>query len=110
MYHIVSSVEHAPDKGNEVVLMNKDEYISKVKEVLNDTSKFQPIREDLLLKILNKEEQINRFLRKLKGNGTITENEYNQLYVSGSRPGIMYGLPKVHKNGYSIRPIMSAIG
>ena len=48
-----------PDKGNGVVLMNKDEYISKVKEVLNDTSKFQPIREDLLLKILNKEEQIN---------------------------------------------------
>jgi len=28
----------------------------------------------------------------------------------GSRPGIMYGLPKIHKEGAPVRPIISAIG
>ena len=28
----------------------------------------------------------------------------------GSRPGILYGLPKVHKLNFSLRPIISSIG
>ena len=32
------------------------------------------------------------------------------MFASGSKPGILYGLPKVHKNGCPLRPIMSAIG
>jgi hypothetical protein len=28
----------------------------------------------------------------------------------GSRPGILYGLPKVHKPNFPLRPIISAIG
>ena len=32
------------------------------------------------------------------------------LYVSGSRPGIMYGSPKIHKADCPLRPILSAIG
>ena len=28
----------------------------------------------------------------------------------GSRPGIMHGLPKIHKEGAPVRPIISAIG
>nr|XP_027210660.1 uncharacterized protein LOC113804030 [Penaeus vannamei] len=30
--------------------------------------------------------------------------------VSGSTPGIMYGLPKVHKDGIPVRPILYVIG
>ena len=44
----------------------------------------------------------------------MTKTVYNKLSPSGSRPGVMYGLPKVHKkciNGSPpFRPILSAIG
>ena len=43
-------------------------------------------------------------------NGTISEPVYNKLFPSGSRPGILYGLPKVHKVGVPLRPILSSIG
>ena len=46
-----------PDKGNGVVLLNKTDYINKVLHILNDTSKFEPILDDVLITILNKEER-----------------------------------------------------
>ncbi len=39
----------------------------------------------------------------------MVDNVYNFLFASGSTPGILYGLPKVHKAGAPIRPILSAI-
>ena len=35
---------------------------------------------------------------------------FDYLFASGSVPGILYGLPKVHKINCPIRPILSAIG
>ena len=32
------------------------------------------------------------------------------LYPTGSTPGILYGLPKIHKTGCPVRPILSSIG
>ena len=49
-------------------------------------------------------------LLKFKGSGIIDDNTFNSIYCSGSKPGIMYGLPKVHKDGCPLRPILSAIG
>ena len=38
------------------------------------------------------------------GRHMITESLYNSLFVSGNLPGILYGLPKVHKTGIPICP------
>ena len=35
---------------------------------------------------------------------------YRQIYPSGSKAGVLYGLPKIHKAGTPVRPIISAIG
>ena len=59
---------------------------------------------------MNTKEKVNRYLRKLKSGYVISKSCYSNLFASGSRPGILYGLPKVHKNDCPIRPIMSAIG
>ena len=99
-----------PDKGNGVVLMNKEEYVEKMLQILNDHQKFERVHDDVLLTILNKEEKINRFLRRLKADGVLNDSVYKMLFASGSKPGILYGLPKVHKEDYPLRPIMSAIG
>ena len=36
--------------------------------------------------------------------------EYNKLYPNGATISVLYGLPKVHKEGTPMRPICSAIG
>ena len=52
-------------------------------------------------------------LKKLKKKKIISENKYEDLYPVGPRPGILYGLAKIHKpikdGAPSFRPILSAI-
>ena len=40
----------------------------------------------------------------------ISEEVYKSLFASGSVPGILYGLPKIHKALVPLRPIFSACG
>ena len=35
---------------------------------------------------------------------------YHDLFPSGSTPGLLYGLPKAHKDNCPTRPILSAVG
>ena len=94
-----------------------------MKELVTDTSKFVKVE-------FNKKHKVNQELRHvldLEGNiktclanflekQYISREDYNFLKPCGSRPGIMYGLCKVHKGrGASndilpFRPILSAIG
>ena len=102
-----------PDKENGVVIMDKTSYTDKVLSILSDSSKFQCLSfsGDELLPILTKQEcKLARILRKLRSLNAIDKETYNKLLPSGSRPGIMFGLPKIHKADIPMRPILSAIG
>ena len=78
--------------------------------ILHDFSKFKVVTEDLFNVIIRKEDKVNRILTKLKNNKEISSDEYNLMYASGTKPGILYGLPKVHKRDVPLTPILSAIG
>ena len=98
-----------PDKGNGVVLMNKIDYIKKMETILSDTSKFVPFTQDLFkVGVIHREDHLNSFLRKLRKEKLINESDYNSMYCTSAQPGILYGLPKVHKQGAPLRPILSA--
>ena len=99
-----------PDKGNGIVLLDRDVYFNKMNDILDDREKFKPVHGDCLKIIFKLEDKLNRFLRSLKELRVISESVFNYLYASGSQPGIMYGLPKVHKGNCPLRPILSAIG
>ena len=43
-------------------------------------------------------ERIIRFLKSLEDQGEISEKEKNDLYPSGSQPGVLMGLPKSIKH------------
>ena len=64
--------------------------------------------------LIHMEERIIRLLKSLEDQGEISEKERNDLYPSGSKPGVLYGLAKIHKaleDGIpSLRPILAAIG
>ncbi|XP_069977499.1 uncharacterized protein [Penaeus vannamei] len=72
-----------------------------------DSSKFKLLYVDLSSHLLKLEDKLNRLLRPIKE--TINEATYNSILASGSRPGCLYGLPKVHKTGTPLRPIVSSI-
>ena len=98
-----------PDKGKGVVIFNKCDYISKMNAILSDSSKFLKVpHEDPFLITVRLEDRINRMLAKLKELGTISYDLYNQLYASGSSPGILYGTAKIHKPNVPLRPILAA--
>ena len=52
---------------------------------------------------------LNGILLKMKREETIGENLYKRLHSSDGLPPRFYGLPKVHKNGCPLRPIVSFI-
>ena len=102
------------DKGNSVVLLNRNDYIKRLNEMLSDSSKFKklnikPGKEINFL--LQQEDRLTNFLKKVKR--SISEQLYKELYPRGSQPGIMYGLSKIYKslinNFPKLHPILSAI-
>ena len=82
------------DKGNTVVILNKNDYISKIKVILNDSSEFQKLSFDqskVLNHIVHMENRIIVVLKKLKNKKVISEKKYEDLHLVGSSPGILYG-------------------
>ena len=79
-------------------------------DILSNNTKFRKCREyeDIYHTNIKVEGKVNYFIRKERKSGNITEDEYKQIYVSGSSPAIMYGLPKIHKDGVPLRPILAA--
>ena len=64
--------------------------------------------------LIHMEEQIINLLKNLEDQGEISEKERNDLYRSGSTPGVLYGVAKIRKaledGKPSFRLILSAIG
>ncbi|XP_046841047.1 uncharacterized protein LOC124435142 [Xenia sp. Carnegie-2017] len=78
-------------------------------EILTDTSKLELLNDDAIKITLKRENQVKTLLRKLKAKKCINEKTYNELYPTGTRIGILYGLPKIHKSSIPLRPILSSI-
>jgi hypothetical protein len=96
-----------PDKGRGAVLMNKNEYLLKMYEIINDSSKFKCLRND---PTIGREQSLITFLNRLLKEKSITEQFHKMASPKGSNPGRLYGLPKVHKNNIPLRPVLSALG
>ena len=99
-----------PDKGNGVVFLNKSDYLSMMYDVVNDSSKFKKLNNDVTIL---REGQLQRFLLRLKKR-FFTENNYSKVYPIGSSVARIYGLPKTHKlktslDKLKLRPIVSCI-
>ena len=99
-----------PDKGNGIVILDRTDYLNKMQSLINDPTNFKPLQVDLYKHILKLERRNNKLIDKMVSDGIITSSVGSGLKVRGSRPGIMYGLPKIHKEGTPMRPILSMSG
>ena len=88
-----------------------------MESILSDDSKFLPMLFEGeygdLQYILDKEVEIKKLLTTLVDKEVIKPDEFKRLCPKGSKPGILYGLCKVHKSTIGdcppFRPILSAI-
>ena len=80
--------------------------------IISDRQKFNEIKDSIHSYSTRIEDKINNFLRKLKNLKLLSDKTYKHLFVSGSGPGILYGLPKIHKPNFCtefpFRPIFAA--
>ena len=80
--------------------------------IILDQSKFEEVNviENEPHPVIVNENRIKSFLyRNLKLKGCIDEGIYKSITPCGSQPGKVYGLCKVHKDGYPMRPLISMI-
>lgn len=104
------------DKGNSVVLVDKDIYKGKIKSILNDQQKFVDLQfseQQVLRELIDTQNRMKNVLDPLLEKGTIDKKLFDRLLPKGGQPGKIYGLCKVHKNAVDgcppFRPILSAI-
>ena len=94
------------DKGVSIVVLDREEYIKKADELLSQSS-YKKISTDSTYRYKSK---LITLLKKIKTEGGMDDVTYRGLYPTGASPPKFYGLPKVHKSGMPLRPIVSSIG
>ncbi|KAG8238076.1 hypothetical protein J437_LFUL017917 [Ladona fulva] len=90
------------DKGNATVLLRSDDYHRKIQDILKDPT-YRPIHNDPT-------EAKTRMTISLIKLAEIPAETTKNLRPQAAAPPRLYGLPKIHKAGVPLRPIVSAIG
>ena len=94
------------DKGVSMVVMDKEEYIQKSEELLHQPT-YKELPSDPTTKHKNR---LISILKTIKSEGGIDNTTYKRLYPTGAGSPKYYGLPKIHKQGVPLRPIISSRG
>ena len=102
-----SGVILTADKGVAIVIMDKQDYQEKAKALLKDQGTYKALKTDPTGRL--KSRMIN-LLKKIKSEGGIDDILYKKLYPTGAVTPKFYGLPKIHKDGVPLRPIVSSRG
>lgn len=96
-----------PDKGNAVVVLNKTDYDNKMSDILSsDKFEIDEFGIDLTSKI---EKQVLNSINELTKSKIISPSLGQSMKPKGTSIPRMYGLPKLHKPGVPLRPILSMV-
>ena len=96
------------EKGNAIVVMNKNDYVSRAQTILSG-KQFRPIT-NKKIGLECKEKEMNTYLRELYNDELIDKKLFWRLHSTSASLSVMYGQPKIDKAGYPMRPIISSIG
>ncbi|CAF94542.1 unnamed protein product [Tetraodon nigroviridis] len=93
------------DKGRCTVVLNTTDYDSKILNLLGDSNTYEKLKRDPTSTYKKK---VIDLLQKLEKEQAINKPQYYRLYPGEATP-CFYGLPKIHKEGTPLRPIVSSI-
>ena len=95
------------DKGRAVVVMNATDYKQKAKDLLSDTNTYKAVTRDPTSKY---KAELSTKLREIRSQNEITDAQHRHLLPTSTMTPRFYGLPKVHKPGTPLRPIVASRG
>ncbi|CAF1594134.1 unnamed protein product, partial [Didymodactylos carnosus] len=95
------------DKGNSIVILDKNDYVRRAREIL-ELDQFELVTPRAgVLHLQNREKQMNDYIRiPLHDKRLIETSLFMRLHSTGAPFSTFYGLPKIHKNNYPLRPII----
>ena len=96
-----------PDKDAGVVILNRTDYLSKMDAILGDTDKFLKLGDLSFDDTQRTENKLQKRFLELYKSKLISKEIYEFIRSVGSQSPRMYGLPKIHKPGIPLRPILS---
>lgn len=100
-----------PDKGTAVCILDREDYVSKMNAILSDQSKFSKLGPaETCDKTASHEKRFCKDLNKIVKDGRLPKCVADEIKPVGSQRPRLYGLPKIHKEGSPLRPVLSAIG
>ena len=94
------------DKGVAMVVLDKKEYLEKAEALLAQPT-YRTIDKDPTNKL---KARLIQTLRRIKRDTNMGEGMYRTMYPTSCTSPKFYGLPKIHKSGTPIRPIVSSRG
>ena len=95
-----------PDKGNGIVVLKRSDYVTSLKSIFENKSKFTRLTNDPTSTRLN---TLQNYLLTLRYRNEISESEFNFMRPKAASLGRVHGLPKTHKQYSDIpafRPII----
>ena len=92
------------DKGRATVLMSKDTYMEKMKKMLQENSDYERVKDDPTNKL---QIESNTWIDGLKKKKWIDGSFADFMKRHDAVGPKIYGLPKIHKANYPLRPIVS---
>ena len=92
------------DKGRATVIMDRDDYNSKISEMLSDTTTYKKLNCGLPAAL---ERKMNSTLLGLNRSGQIPDRLCYRLRSSSVLTPRIYGLPKIHKQDVPLHSIVS---
>ena len=95
-----------PDKGQGIVVLKREDYVSSVQRIFDDQRKFKKVYHDLTLRNLS---TIQGYLSKLFNRGEISEDDKKLVRPRSAQMGRAHGLPKIHKEYTNLPPFRPII-
>lgn len=98
-----------PDKGNGIVVLDRSDYEERMQNLLRDGA-YEEIIDGRLVNnnpVNVMQNKIKNLLKEFVENQELNSNFTRTLTISNPSAPMMYGLPKILKNGKKMRPIVS---
>lgn len=94
------------DKSNKTVIMDTTQYNNKITNMLNDTTTYKKIKNNPTKTF---QTENNNLIKKWEHLKYISKETSYELKINNALAPKFYGLPKLHKPGIPLRPIVSYI-
>jgi len=94
------------DKGNVTVALDRNDYNSKITNMLDDINTYIKVNKDPINKMIS---NLKKLLTRWKTSDYISHSTYRSLICNDECLPRAYRLPKIHKPGHQFKLIVSSI-